>query len=267
LNVEVEAGGRRRVVHVERQGMEWLLTIEGRTMRATVSEVGGRWSLLIGPPEGTLAPADAPVSRSVAATGPAEAGRHDDGRARAEDVVCGFSLAVEHDVVSGLSRTAEQDVESRVSRTAEHDVVSGFSRTAAQGVVSGLSRTDGAVIRPLRSYEVSFAADADGGVVVFVEGMTVPIAVPDRRARVPRASRDGGAVANGPRTIVAPMPGRVVKVLVEPGQTVAARQPVVIIEAMKMENELRAPRAGTIGAVHASEGTSVDAHAVLVVLE
>jgi pyruvate carboxylase subunit B len=46
-----------------------------------------------------------------------------------------------------------------------------------------------------------------------------------------------------------------------------SRQPLVIVEAMKMENELRAPRAGIVAAVHASEGQSVEAHAVLVILE
>jgi biotin carboxyl carrier protein len=63
------------------------------------------------------------------------------------------------------------------------------------------------------------------------------------------------------------MPGRVVKVLVKSGDTVAARQPLVIVEAMKMENELRAPRAGTVADVRVSEGQSVEANAVLVVLE
>jgi len=56
-------------------------------------------------------------------------------------------------------------------------------------------------------------------------------------------------------------------VLVAPGDAVAARQPLVIVEAMKMENELRAPRAGTVASVRVSEGQSVEAHAVLVVLE
>jgi biotin carboxyl carrier protein len=63
------------------------------------------------------------------------------------------------------------------------------------------------------------------------------------------------------------MPGRVVKVLVRPGDAVAARQPVVVVEAMKMENELRAPRAGTVAEVRVNEGVSVEANAVLVVLE
>jgi len=63
------------------------------------------------------------------------------------------------------------------------------------------------------------------------------------------------------------MPGRVEKELVAPGDAVAARQPLVIVEAMKMENELRAPRAGTVASVRVSDGQSVEANAVLVVIE
>ena len=66
--------------------------------------------------------------------------------------------------------------------------------------------------------------------------------------------------------IVAPMPGKVVRVLVKAGDTVRARQPVVVVEAMKMENELRADREGTVAEIHAHEGASVEAGALLVVL-
>jgi biotin carboxyl carrier protein len=60
------------------------------------------------------------------------------------------------------------------------------------------------------------------------------------------------------------MPGKVVRVLVKNGDTVLARQPLVVVEAMKMENELRAGRDGTVAEVHAKEGASVDAGALLV---
>ena len=63
------------------------------------------------------------------------------------------------------------------------------------------------------------------------------------------------------------MPGRIVKVLVKAGETVAAHQGLVVVEAMKMENELRAPHAGRVTAVKVVDGTSVEAHAVLVTLE
>jgi biotin carboxyl carrier protein len=63
------------------------------------------------------------------------------------------------------------------------------------------------------------------------------------------------------------MPGRVVRVLVGPGDEVEARQPVLVIEAMKMENELRAPRAGRVKDVAVEQGASVEAGRVLVVIE
>jgi pyruvate carboxylase subunit B len=66
------------------------------------------------------------------------------------------------------------------------------------------------------------------------------------------------------RTIRAPMPGLVVRVLVETGDDVEAGQGVVVLEAMKMENELKAPAAGTIGAIHAKPGKAVGKNELLV---
>ena len=63
------------------------------------------------------------------------------------------------------------------------------------------------------------------------------------------------------------MPGRVVRVLVAAGDEVAARQGVVVVEAMKMENELRAPRAGRVKEVSVAAGTSVEAGRILAVIE
>jgi hypothetical protein len=73
--------------------------------------------------------------------------------------------------------------------------------------------------------------------------------------------------AAGPARLVAPMPGRIVRVLVEAGQDVAAGQGLVVMEAMKMENELRSPRAGRVAAIHAHERQTVETGALLVVVE
>jgi biotin carboxyl carrier protein len=62
------------------------------------------------------------------------------------------------------------------------------------------------------------------------------------------------------------MPGKVIRVLVKAGDSVAARQPLVVIEAMKMENEIAAPRAGTVGEVAVGEGDPVEAGRLLVVV-
>jgi len=77
----------------------------------------------------------------------------------------------------------------------------------------------------------------------------------------------GAAVARGPARITAPMPGKIVRVLVGPGTEVEAGDGVVVVEAMKMENELKAARAGRVRAVHVREGQAVDGGALLVELE
>ena len=92
--------------------------------------------------------------------------------------------------------------------------------------------------------------------------MPVTVLAPGKR----RSASGGAASTAGPVAIVAPMPGRVVKVLVAPGDIVTARQGLVVVEAMKMENELRAPRAGTVADVRVREGAPVDANVVLVVI-
>jgi len=107
---------------------------------------------------------------------------------------------------------------------------------------------------------VSIGVAGDGE--AFVAGHAVPVALATRRRRA-RAILGAG---NGDQRIVAPMPGKVVKVLVELGAVVEPRQGLVVVEAMKMENELTAPRAGTVKEVAVSEGTSVEAGRLLVVI-
>jgi biotin carboxyl carrier protein len=82
-----------------------------------------------------------------------------------------------------------------------------------------------------------------------------------------RAAGEAAVGAHGEQRVAAPMPGRVVRVLVAEGDAVDVRQPLVVVEAMKMENELRSPRAGRVTHVAIAAGASVDAGAVLVVIE
>jgi biotin carboxyl carrier protein len=63
------------------------------------------------------------------------------------------------------------------------------------------------------------------------------------------------------------MPGKMVRILVESGQAVQADQGLVVMEAMKMENELRSPRAGRVREVHVREGQAVETGALLVVVD
>src|SRR5688572_20918432 len=71
----------------------------------------------------------------------------------------------------------------------------------------------------------------------------------------------------GPIEVRALMPGRIAAILAQPGQSVSAGQGVVVVEAMKMENEAQAPKAGTIRAVHVAVGATVDAGAPLFTVE
>ncbi len=84
-----------------------------------------------------------------------------------------------------------------------------------------------------------------------------------------RFGRGGGgaAPAAGAQQVLAPMPGKVVKVLVQPGDEVKARQGLIVVEAMKMENELRSPKDGRVTEVLVAEGASVEAGRPLVVVE
>lgn len=115
-----------------------------------------------------------------------------------------------------------------------------------------------------RDLQVAPAA-IPGEFLVTLDGRIVS-AVIDRR-RTARRGSDGAADADGEQAVLAPMPGRVVRVLVAPGDVVAAKQGVVVVEAMKMENELRSPKAGRVKEVAVTPGTSVDAGRVLVVIE
>jgi biotin carboxyl carrier protein len=104
-----------------------------------------------------------------------------------------------------------------------------------------------------------------GSLLASMAGRTAVVTVNGRRTG--RGAADAGSTAQGEQKIVAPMPGRVVRVLVAAGDEVEARQPIVVVEAMKMENELRSPKAGRIKNVGVAAGTSVEAGRVLVVVE
>jgi pyruvate carboxylase subunit B len=88
--------------------------------------------------------------------------------------------------------------------------------------------------------------------------------VVDERTRHIRSLTAGAERTRGPTTLRAPMPGLVLRLLVEPGREVARGDGLVVLEAMKMENELKAPAGGVVGAVHVRPGEPVEKGQVLV---
>jgi biotin carboxyl carrier protein len=113
--------------------------------------------------------------------------------------------------------------------------------------------------------KVSIApGSARGELLAYLAGRNAAVAVNSRRTG---RGGDTDSQAHGAQQVLAPMPGRVVRVLVAPGDAVEARQPVVVVEAMKMENELRSPKAGRVKDVTVTAGTSVEAGRVLVVID
>ena len=105
---------------------------------------------------------------------------------------------------------------------------------------------------------------SSGQLTVHVAGAPVTVVV-NGRGRYGRKAE--GEKGSGPQRLAAPMPGKVVRVLARTGDSVRARQPLVVVEAMKMENELRASHDGTVAEVHVREGMSVEAGALLLVIQ
>lgn len=105
-----------------------------------------------------------------------------------------------------------------------------------------------------------------GRYTLWVDGFRYEVEALDARTRAIRDLSAATAPPAGPAPVVAPMPGLVVRVHVAVGDAVQAGQGVVVMEAMKMENELRAPAAGTVARVLATPGTAVEKGAPLVEL-
>lgn len=108
-----------------------------------------------------------------------------------------------------------------------------------------------------KSYE-SYVYHGEDALEVMVKGRLYQALVEDERARRLRAASGGGAAQSGPFQLKAPMPGLVVAVPVSEGQEVKEGDVLLILESMKMQNELKSPRDGVIGRVYVAAGDSVD---------
>lgn len=161
-----------------------------------------------------------------------------------------------------------------IARTGETFAVTVDGHVRHLDVARTGARTLSLLVDSVSSKDVVISVGDTPGHLTVLLG-TIPVALTiHSRADARRRSRNRGdgparerASGTGPQRVTAPMPGKVVRVLVKVGDAVVARQPVVVIEAMKMENELRAPRDGQVTEVRAHEGASVDAGALLIVIE
>ncbi|HTO97491.1 MAG TPA: acetyl-CoA carboxylase biotin carboxyl carrier protein subunit [Myxococcales bacterium] len=115
------------------------------------------------------------------------------------------------------------------------------------------------------SYRCDIEQGRDGKVSVLVGESVYPLEILDeRKLRLRRAA--GKFTLEGPQRVDAPMPGKVTRVLVKVGDEVQEGQGLVVVEAMKMENELKSPKAGKVSELHAVEGSAVESGAKLVVV-
>jgi biotin carboxyl carrier protein len=114
-----------------------------------------------------------------------------------------------------------------------------------------------------RSYDV-YVEEAADGLVVVIGGHRFEIGVRDPRKL---SHKRGGPGHEGRQNVTAPMPGKVVRVLVAAGDEVAAGQGLLVVEAMKMQNELKAARPGRVETISVREGATVSAGEVLAVIE
>ena len=115
-------------------------------------------------------------------------------------------------------------------------------------------------------FEVELTAKDDGSWDAIVEGKTFNIEVPNAQA-APRARRSSGTKKKKSGTVSANIPGKVVTVEVSLGEVVKEGQVILILEAMKMQNEIQAPISGTVISVSCEEGQAIEANVPLVVIE
>ena len=108
-----------------------------------------------------------------------------------------------------------------------------------------------------KSHE-GYVAQADDNWQVLLRGRLFPITVEDEREKRLRSAAGGGVAETGEFHLRAPMPGLVVAIPVEEGQSILKGQVLLILESMKMQNELKAPRDGTVGRIRVKPGETVE---------
>jgi biotin carboxyl carrier protein len=116
-----------------------------------------------------------------------------------------------------------------------------------------------------KAYEVKRERALNGELHMLVGSSRYPCEVQDPRSL--RTRRAAGDSTEGPQKIIAPMPGKVVLIIVPQGEAVEAGKGVLVVEAMKMQNELKSPKAGKVQKLFAQEGATVKAGDTLAIIE
>ena len=171
----------------------------------------------------------------------------------------GRAVVILHVAINGRLRKVDLELEQgNGSFVCEVDgeKVEGSARLLQPGILSLLLGAE--------SYRCVLDQGGDES-AVYVEGERHAFRIEDPRLLKKRLAR--AASESGPLSIKAPMPGRVVRILAELGAQVQAQQGVLVIEAMKMQNELKAPKAGRVIELRAAPGAAVNAGEVLAVIE
>ena len=221
--------------------------IDPRAIRVGLAGASGRTGvdpITVEPSAVTPEPAPGIAGEGVLAGGPPSATAFQPAQSRADGLalIDGEPAKVSLDHLDAVHRVLIWPVEGRVTRT----------RVALLPVERGVSRSSGIVHRE-----------------VVVDGWRVEVEIEaERRATLrERARRSGEAAArSGPTDVRAIIPGRIVTVSVVPGDRVVAGQPLLVVEAMKMQNDLRAPRDGIVSSVAVGVGGTVEVGDLMVVL-
>jgi biotin carboxyl carrier protein len=162
-------------------------------------------------------------------------------------------------LINGARRSVEftplPDEPSRMAGTVDGRNIEADAVKISTGVYSIL--LDG------RSLEVTVEETAEG-LRVCAAGREFQVEISDPRSW--RIRHSGGIEVEGRQPVVAPMPGKIVSVLVAPGQNVEAGRGLFVIEAMKMQNEIRSPKSGTVERLLVKEGQTVGAGETLAII-
>jgi len=159
--------------------------------------------------------------------------------------------------ISGQTRTVELQREAGGWRA----TIDGQSSTAD---VVEIAPNTLSVLLAGQSHEVCVTPSADGKLKLQTGAQEFSVEVLDPRTWSGR--RHSGVEAEGRQQVIAPMPGKVVRLLVKAGDAVEAGQGLLVVEAMKMQNEIRSPKSGSVERVLASEGQAVNAGEVLCIV-